>query len=108
MVFISVCYLFYQKMDEKNKTWTLRFPPKKTLIWRRHCSIDQSCCSMMSKRFLESSSGMKFIQPSVRLTNQNLGGLYPFNKPIKPLYFRSFVVFVLFMRFHFKVMRKSL
>ena len=46
------------------------FPPKKTLIWRRHCSIDQSCCSMTSKRFLESSSGMKFFQPSVRLTNQ--------------------------------------
>ena len=31
------------------------FPPKKTLIWRRHCSIGQSCCSMTSKRFLESS-----------------------------------------------------
>ena len=46
------------------------FPPKKTLIWRRHCSIDQSCCSMTSKRFLESSSGMKFFQPSVLLTNQ--------------------------------------
>ena len=70
MVSISVCYLFYQQMDEKDKTWTLRFPPKKTLIWRRHCSIDQSCCSMTSKRFLESSSGMKFIQPSVHLTNQ--------------------------------------
>ena len=26
-----------------------------------------------SKRFLESSSGMKFIQPSVRLTNQKPG-----------------------------------
>ena len=25
------------------------FPPKKTLIWRRHCSIGQSCCSMTSK-----------------------------------------------------------
>ena len=38
------------------------FPPKKTLIRRRHCSISQSCCSMASKRsidwflwFLESS-----------------------------------------------------
>ena len=46
------------------------FPPKKTLIWRRHCLIDQSCCSMTSKRFLESSSGMKFFQPSDLLTNQ--------------------------------------
>jgi len=32
-----------------------------TLIWRKHCSIDQSCYSMTSKRFLESSSGMKFF-----------------------------------------------
>ena len=35
------------------------FPPKKTLIWRKHCLISQSCCSMTSKRsidwFLESS-----------------------------------------------------
>ena len=34
--------------------------------------------------------------------------LYPFDKPIKPLYFRSFVVSVLFARFHFKIIRKSL
>ena len=46
------------------------FPPKRTLIRRRHCSISQSCRSMTSKRFLESSSGMKFFQPSFRLTNQ--------------------------------------
>ena len=49
------------------------FPPKKTLIWRRHCSIDQSCCSLTSKQFLESSSGMKFVYPSVRLANQKPG-----------------------------------
>ena len=46
------------------------FLSKKTLIWRSHCSIDQSCCSMTSTRsidwFLESSSGMKFFQASVR------------------------------------------
>ena len=34
--------------------------------------------------------------------------LYPFHTPIKSLYFRSFVVSVLFARFHFKVIRKSL
>ena len=33
--------------------------------------------------------------------------LYPFGKPIKSLYFRSFF-FVLFARFHFKIIRKSL
>ena len=34
--------------------------------------------------------------------------MYLFNKPIKSLHFRSFVVSVLFARFHFKVVRKSL
>ena len=33
---------------------------------------------------------------------------YPFDKPIKSLYFRSFVVSFLFARYHFKVTRKSL
>ena len=28
MVSVSVQYLFYQPMDEKIKTWTLRFPTK--------------------------------------------------------------------------------
>ena len=28
MVSVSVCYLFHQPMDEKIKTWTLRFPAK--------------------------------------------------------------------------------
>ena len=60
-------------MDEKIKTWPLRFPAKETLIWRRHCSIGQSCCSMTSKKFLESSSGIKFVYPRVRLANQNPG-----------------------------------
>ena len=58
---------------ESTKHGLYVFPPKKTLIWRRHCSIDQSCCSMTSKQFLESSSGMNFVYASVRLANQNPG-----------------------------------
>ena len=53
-------------------------------------------------------SGMKYFHPNVRLTNQKPRALYPFDKPIKLLYFRSFVVSVLFARFHFKIIRKSL
>ena len=53
MVSLSICYLFYQSVDETIKTWTLRFPAKE------NDSIDQSCCSLTSKRsidwFLESS-----------------------------------------------------
>ena len=55
---------------KRSKHGLFVFPPKRTLIRRRHCSISQSCRSMTSKRFLESSSGMKFFQPSFRLTNQ--------------------------------------
>ena len=64
---------FISQWMERTKHGLYVFPPKKTLIWRRHCSIDQSCCSMTSKQFLESSSGMKFVYPSVRLANQNPG-----------------------------------
>jgi len=31
MVLVSVTYFFYQPMDEKIKTWTLRFPAKENL-----------------------------------------------------------------------------
>ena len=64
---------FISQWMKRTKHGLFVFPPKKTLIWRRHCSIDQSCCSMTSKRFPESFLGMKFIQPSIRLTNQNPG-----------------------------------
>ena len=46
-VSVSVRSLFHQPIDEKIKTWPLRFPAKETLIWRRRCSIGQSCCSML-------------------------------------------------------------
>ena len=76
MVSVSVRYFFYQAIAEKIKTWPLRFPTKETHIWRRHSSTGQSCYSMTSKRsidwFLQSSSGMKFFQPRVHLTNQKL------------------------------------
>ena len=47
---VRVRYLFCQPMDEKTRTWLLRFPAKETIIWRGHSSIGQSCCSMTSKR----------------------------------------------------------
>ena len=67
MVWVSVSYLFYQPINEKIKTWTLCCPSKKTLIWRRHCSIGQSCCNMTSKRsigwFLEKFFGLEVFLP---------------------------------------------
>ena len=97
---------FISQWTERSKHGLFIFPPKKTLIWRRHCSIGQLCCSMTSKRFLESSSCMKFFsaehslnQPKathfcIRSTNLS-------NRSIS-------VHLFLFTRFHFKVIRKSL
>ena len=99
-------------MDEKIKTWTLRFPAKqnsnmeKALFdWPIVLQYDvKAKYWLVSRKF----SGMKFFQPSVRLTNQKPLAFVSVRKPIKSLYFRSFVVSVLFASFHFKVIRKSL
>ena len=71
--FSTFVICFISQSMERTKHGLYVFPPKKTLIWRRHCSIDQLCCSMTSKQFLESSLGMKFVYPSVCLANQNPG-----------------------------------
>ena len=58
-----VCFISQWMKGSKHGLFV--YPPKKTLISRRHCSIGQLCCSITSKRsvdwFLESSSGMKFF-----------------------------------------------
>ena len=97
---------------KRSKHGLFVFPPKKTLIWRRHCSIGQSCCSMTSKRsidwFLESSSGMKFLYPSVRLTNQKPRPFLSVQQTNQIDLFPFVCCFCLFARFHFKVIGKSL
>ena len=74
MVSVSVRYLFYQPMDEKIKTCTLRFPAKENPNMEK-ALFDWSIVSqydvkakyrLISRKFL----GMKFFHPSVRLTNQ--------------------------------------
>ena len=91
MVSASVRYLFYQQMDEKIKTLTLRFPARENpdmemalFDWPIVLQYDiKAKYRLISRKF----SGMKFLHPSVRLTNQK-----PCDQPIKSLYFRSFVV----------------
>ena len=69
---------------------------------------------MTSKRsidwFLESPRAWEVFSPerSLNQSKATYERLYPFDKPIILLYFRSFVFSVLFVRFHFKVIRKSL
>ena len=89
---------FISRWMKRSKHGLFIFLPKKTLIWRRHCSIDQSSCSMTSKR-----STRAFAKPT-----KNRERLYPLDKPIKSFYFRSFFVSVRLARFHFKVLQKSL
>ena len=112
MVSVSVSYLFHQPMDEWVKTWPLRFPAKENPNVKRHCSIGQSRRSMTSKRsigwFLESSGAWSFFTRAFAQPTKSRVRLYLFDKPIKSLYFRSFVVPVLLARFHFEVIRKSL
>ena len=71
--------------------------------WRHRAN---GLLSMTLKRsigwYRQSSTG-----PEV-FSHESHARLYPFDKPIKTLYFRLFVVSVLFARFHFKVIRKSL
>ena len=88
MVAVSVRYLFYQPMDEKIKTWTLRFPVKENPPNLEKALFDQ------------------FFHRYVRLTNQSHARLHPLDKPIKSLHFRLFIVSDLFASFHFKVTRK--
>ena len=74
MVSVSVCYLFYQPMDEKIKTWPLRFPTKenpnmeKALFdWPIMLQYDiKAKYRLISRKF----SGIEFFHPSIHLANQ--------------------------------------
>ena len=74
MVSVSVSYLFYQPMDEKIKTGTLRFPAKENpnmdkelFDWPIVLQYDVKAKNrLISRKF----SGMKFFHLIVRLTNQ--------------------------------------
>ena len=112
MVSVCVRYLFYQPMDEKITTWTLCFPAKENpnteKVWFDWPIVLQYDVKAKYRLISSKFSGMKFFHPSVRLTKQKpCACLYPLDKPIKSLYFRSFDVSVLSARFHFKVIRKS-
>ena len=83
-------------MDEKIRRWTLRFPTKEN--------------PNMERALFDWPIVLQYdVKASVRLTpTKSQARLYPFNKPIKSLYFCSFVVSVLFAPFSFKVLRKLL
>ena len=87
-------------MDEKIKIWPFRFPAKEN--------------PNMEKVLFDGPIVLQYdVKARYRLISRKFLGksnarLYPFHKPIKSLYFRSFVVSFLFVLFYFKVIRKSL
>ena len=69
---LVICFI--SQWMKRSKHWLFVLPPKKTLIWRRHCSIGQSCCSI--EWFLESSRAWSFLTWAlIRLTNQKQQGV---------------------------------
>ena len=68
MVSVSVCYLFYEPMDEKNKTWTLRFHTQENPNMEKALFdwpiVLQYDVKAISRKFF----GHEDFQPSVRLT----------------------------------------
>ena len=74
MVLVSVRYLFYQPMEEKIKTWPLRFPATENpnmekALFDRPIVLQYDVKAkyrLISRKF----SGMKFFRQNVCLTNQ--------------------------------------
>ena len=86
-------------MDEKIKKKYSSFSRQRKPSMEKTLFDVKAKYRLISRKF----SGMKFFHPSLRLTNQK-----PRMFVSVSLYFRSFVVSVLFARFHIKVTRKSL
>ena len=69
MAAVSIRYLFYQPMDKKTKTWSLRFPAKENpnmeralFDWPIVLQYDvKAKYRLISRKF----SAMKFFHPSV-------------------------------------------
>ena len=97
MVSVSARYFFYQPMDEKIKTWTLRFPAKENLYmekglfdWPIVLQYDfKAKYRLISRKF----SGMKFFHPSVRLTNQKPVCIRSINQSNRPISVRLLFLF---------------
>ena len=90
-------------MPEKIKTRTFRFPAKENPNMEK-ALFDWPIRLQYDIKVKFRLIGMKFFF----FFTKSHARLYPFDKPIKSFYFRSFVVSILFARFHFKVIRKSL
>ena len=93
--------LFNQPLDDRIRTWTLRFPAKenpsieKALIdWPNVLQYDvKAKYQLISSKFYRTWS---FFTRAFAWPTKSHARLYPFDKPIKSLYFRSFFLFCSF------------
>ena len=93
MVSVSVRYLFYQAMDEKIKTWTIRLPAKENLNMEKALfdwSIVLQYADVKAKYRLISSQkvlGHEVFSAERWLSEptKSQARLYPFDKPIQSL-----------------------
>ena len=73
------------------------FPPKKTLIWKRHCSIGQSCRSITLKRsigwFLESSRAVFSPERSLNQPKATRLCIRSMNQSNRSISFRLLLLF---------------
>ena len=81
---------FISQRRKRSKHGLFIFLPKKAQIFRKHCLIGQSCCSMTSKQstnwFLESSRAWSFFTRAFAWPTKSHARLNLFDKPIKSLY----------------------
>ena len=113
MISVSVRYLFYQPMDEKIKIWTLRFPAKENpdtekplFDWPVVLQYDvKAKCRLISRKFF----GHEVFSAEISLNHPKATRvcIRSINQSARSISVRFFVT-VLFARFHFKVIRKSL
>ena len=98
-------------MDEKIKTWPLRFPAKENpnmvkalFYWPIVLRYDVKAKNrLISRKF----SSMKFFHPGARLTNQTPRAFVPVRQTNQIDLLPFVCCSVLFARFHFKVIRES-
>ena len=83
MNLVSVRYLFYQSMDEKIKTWTLRFPAKENTNMEKALFDWPIVLQYDVKAKYPLIFTRAFAEPTKRHAR-----LYSFDKPIKSLYSR--------------------
>ena len=99
------CSLFILSANENIETWTLRFPARENPNIQK-ALFDWPIVQQFDVKAKYRVDFQKVLGHELFLPQRHTR-LYPFDKPIKSLYFRSFVVSVLFARFYFKVIRHT-